>query len=175
LTRLNGYLVNAVSMTGRNGSTTYSSGANLATYVGSMIVDGSNGQVTCHRSWGQSRRWGIWNAYNRQPILLKAGDSTASWTYGSATVRAANNASANSLTVFCGLGDSIYNVRAEQKLSATVGAGSGNAANGIGWNSVTTVSGRGGYFGVGTGNVVGGNLCAEYQPLPSLGQRCHGA
>jgi hypothetical protein len=169
LTRLNGYWVNAVSMTGRNGSTTYSIGANLATYVGSMIVDGSNGQVTCHRSWGQSRKWGIWNCYNRQPIHLKAGDSTPSWLYGSATVRAANNASANSLTVFCGLGYSIYNIRAEQKLSALVGAGSGNAANGIGWNSTTVVSGRGGYFGVGTGNAVGGNLCAEYQPLPSLG------
>jgi hypothetical protein len=56
LTRLNGYWVNAVSMTGRNGSTTYSIGANLATYVGSIFMDGSNGQVTCHRAWGQSQQ-----------------------------------------------------------------------------------------------------------------------
>jgi hypothetical protein len=32
LSRLNGYWVNTVSMTGRNGSSTYSIGANLATY-----------------------------------------------------------------------------------------------------------------------------------------------
>jgi putative ABC transport system permease protein len=35
-------------------------------------MDGTNGQVTCHRSFGQSRKWGLWNAYNRRPLYLKA-------------------------------------------------------------------------------------------------------
>src|SRR6185369_459996 len=45
--------------------------------------DSSAGQVTCHRAWGQSRKWGVWSAYNRQPLYLKAGDSTGA---GSTTV-----------------------------------------------------------------------------------------
>jgi hypothetical protein len=78
LTRLAGYWVNNVSMSARNGTTTYSVGANLATYLGSIFIDGTAGQVTCHMSWGQSRKWGVWNAFNRQPLDLKTGDSTAS-------------------------------------------------------------------------------------------------
>jgi len=65
ITRINGVLVNSVSATMRNSSTTYSVGANLATYVGSILIDGSAGQVTCHTSYGQSRKWSVWNAYNR--------------------------------------------------------------------------------------------------------------
>jgi len=48
---------------------------------------------------------GVWNAWNRQPLYLKAGDSTASWNYDSATIRAANGASTNGLSVFCGLAE----------------------------------------------------------------------
>jgi hypothetical protein len=53
LERLNGILVNKNAMTARNGATTYSVDARKATYVGSMFMDGSAGQVTCHRNWGR--------------------------------------------------------------------------------------------------------------------------
>ena len=60
LSRLNGFWVNTVSMTARNGATTYSVAANRGTYVGSIFIDsGAAGQVTCHRAWGQSRKWSI--------------------------------------------------------------------------------------------------------------------
>jgi len=72
LARLQGILTNAVSMTIRygDGTTTTTVSANQATYVGTMYVDGTNGQVSCLSSYGQNRKWGIWNAYNRVPIML---------------------------------------------------------------------------------------------------------
>ncbi|HDA7274793.1 TPA: hypothetical protein O5T84_002923, partial [Staphylococcus aureus] len=85
LTRIGGMYVNAVAMSARNGSTTYNVGANLATYLGSILIDGSAGQLTCHTAFGQSRKWGVWNAYNQQQIFLIAGatgDYTSNTTTG---------------------------------------------------------------------------------------------
>jgi hypothetical protein len=79
LTRIKGFKVNAVSIACRDGATTHNIGANLATYLGWIYIDATAGQVTCHRSYGQSRKWGIWNAFNRRRLYLKAGDSTATW------------------------------------------------------------------------------------------------
>jgi hypothetical protein len=144
LTRVKGLWVNAVSMTGRNGSTTYTIGANLGTYLGSIFMDSSNGQVTCHTAFGQSRKWGVWNAYNRQPINLLAGDSTASWVYSTTTIRPSNNSTANSLTVFMGLAEQRVQVEFTQTVRvATTTSNSGQAVYsiGIGWNSTTAFSG----------------------------------
>jgi hypothetical protein len=144
LTRVKGLWVNAVSMTGRNGATTYTIGANLGTYLGSIFMDSSNGQVTCHTAFGQSRKWGVWNAYNRQPINLLAGDSTASWTYSTATIRASNGSSANSMTIFMGLAEQRIAVEFTQTVRiATTTSNSGQASYtvGVGWNSTTAFSG----------------------------------
>lgn len=144
ISRVNGFLVNAVAMTGRNGSTTYSVGAGYGTYVGSIFIDSSAGQVTCHRSYGQSRKWGIWNAYNRQPILLKVGDATTSWNYTTNTVRQSNGAAGNTAAVFTGLAEEPVEAVFEQTLQ--VGTSGANPTNkpqiGIGVNSTTTFSGR---------------------------------
>lgn len=146
LSRISGVWVNAVSMTGRNGSTTHSIGANLATYVGSIFIDAGGGAVTCNRSWGQSRKWGIWNAYNRVPVFLKAGDSTSSWTYNTSTVRASNGSSSNSLTVFAGLAEEYFDLRFGQYVGATGSTvevqAAANYMIGIGVNSTTSMSGR---------------------------------
>lgn len=95
LARVKGLFTNAVDITGRNGSTTYSIGANLATYLGTILIDGSAGQLSFHRGFGQSRRWGAWNAYNRRRVALKVGDTTTSWTYQTNTVRASRNDATN--------------------------------------------------------------------------------
>lgn len=146
LTRINGLWVNAVSMTARNGSNTYTVGANLGTYVGSIFIDSVQGQVTCHQSYGQSRKWGVWNAYNRVPIFMQAGDATASWNYTTNTIRASNNASANSLTVFAGLPEENFDLVFVQ----AVNGGSGSVTSqviatwntGIGWNSTSAFTGQ---------------------------------
>lgn len=175
LTRINGLLVNAVSMTTRNGNTTYTVGANLATYVGSIFMDGTNGEVTCHTSFGQSRKWGLWNAYNRRRLYLQAGDATASWSYATTTVRASNNDSANSLTVFSGLAEEFFDIHFSQQIDCSASAGGATEAqNGIGWNSTSTTSGKRGNSGIamggggGTGSPINDGL-AEYVNVPDLG------
>lgn len=141
ITRLNGLWVNAVQITGRNGSTTYTIGANLATYLGSLFIDGSNGQVSCLVAYGQSRKWGVWNAYNRVPVYLKAGDGTASWTYTTAAYRQSNNAAANKLTLFSGLAEDVYDLLFSASVSNT---SSGVPFRvGIGYNSTTVPSATG--------------------------------
>ena len=144
LTRVNGLWVNAVSMTGRNGSNTFTVGANSGTYVGSIFIDGSAGQISCHLTWGQSRKWGIWNAYNRVPVYMKAGDSTASWISNNASaVHAANTSSANSITVFAGLAEEVVEFEAGSRISATLNTNNeGFGQIGIGFNSTTVNSGK---------------------------------
>jgi hypothetical protein len=113
LQRINGLWTNKVSMTARYANaSTVTVAANCGTYVGSIYTDHTAGQVSCHFAYGQNRKFGVWNAYNRVPIMLKAGDGTASWTYGTATWRASNNAPASFAT-------GSYNV------------GSGTVSNGI--------------------------------------------
>lgn len=117
---LKGLLVNKVSMTARNGATTYSVGAKSGLLLGSILIDGSAGQVTCHVSYGQSRKWGISNKYNRRCIVLKAGDSTASWNYDTTTFRPSNNSTANSITIFSGIAEETYDFTQYQNVVTMV-------------------------------------------------------
>lgn len=169
LSRLQGIYTNAVSMTIRygNGTTTTVVDANQATYVGSIFMDGTNGQVSCYRSYGQSRKWGVWNAYNRVPVFMKAGDATASWNYATATFRPSNNAAANSLTLFSGLAEDVYDLKFSQNTS---GNGATYPYIAIGYNSTSAASGL-----VGQGNatdsaaVSGITQPASFLAPPALG------
>lgn len=143
LTRLQGLLVNNVAMTARNGSSTYSVSAKCAVYLGTILIDGTQGQCTCHVSYGQARRWGVWNAYNRRPIILKAGDSTASWTYATSSYRASNNDENNGLILLHGLPGVTFDCMFEGRFSANNNT---NSKVGIGWNSTTASSGKEGIF-----------------------------
>ena len=157
----NGLWTNANDMTARNGATTYSVTANRGTYVGSIFMDGSNGQITCHASWGQSRKFGVWNAYNRVPIILHAGDSTATWAYSTGTQRASNNDSANKVTVFAGLAEELFDLSVIQSILAAGGNGvTAFAYLGVGVNSTTAVSGTVGYGG--SGGSAGGNYSTQH-------------
>jgi hypothetical protein len=155
ITRTKGLWLNTAAMTMRNGSTTYSIAASRATYVGSLFIDSSAGQVTCHTSYGQSRKWGVWNAYNRQPIRLLAGDATASWTYNGGSIRQSRGDTTNKLTTFCGLSDAPIIARFRQRIAPQSG-NNGTGEIGIGWNSTSAFSGSTGYCAqsVSAGNVV---------------------
>lgn len=141
LSRVNGLLVNTVSMTATNGASTYSVGANQGTYLGSLFINSSAGQITCHRSWGQNRKWGVWNPYNDVPILMQAGDTTSSWSGVTAypTFEASNANSANRITTFCGLAEEQINATFDQRVTPALSAR--EAYIGIGINSTTTASG----------------------------------
>jgi hypothetical protein len=165
LSRLNGLLVNTVQMTGRNGSTTYTITANQGTYLGSILITATPGTVTCHRLYGQSRVWGVWNAYNRVPTFLKCGDSTASWTTGTVGFRLANNSAANVLTIFSGLAEEVYDL-SYSNLCGSNGADitSGtifSASVGVGINGV--VSGR-----TGTGSLNNQSAATPFGATHSL-------
>jgi hypothetical protein len=145
ISRLQGIWVNANSIVGYNGLSSYTIPANQCTYVGSLSIDGTAGQVSAFRSYGQSRKWGVWNAYNRQPIKMQAGDPSSSWNYSSATIRPSHNSTANSITTFVGLPEEPVDVQFSQFVSGGSGTGSTQIISqwtiGIGWNSTTAFSG----------------------------------
>lgn len=138
LSRLSGVWVNTVQISGRNAANTYTVPANQATYLGSISIDSAAGQITLHRSYGQSRKWAIWNAYNRAPLYLKAGDSTASWSTAAA-IRPSNNNTANSLITFCGLQEDITDLAFTQRLDVLTSGVS--PIIGVGVNSTSATSG----------------------------------
>jgi hypothetical protein len=168
LTRINGVLVNANQITARNGATTYTVAGNFATYVGSLFMDSVAGQITCHRTYGQSRKWGVWNAYNRVPIQLQMGDATANWSYVTNTTRQSNAATANTLAIFSGLQEEIFIIgfnQVVQNNSITNGV-----TMGIGQDSTTTFSGKVGKAVMNNGGASQySELVARHQIAPLLG------
>lgn len=168
---------NVVSMTARNGASTYTVAAGLGLYVGTILIDASAGAISLHRTWGSSRRWPIWNYWNRQPLYLKAGDSTASWNYQTNTIRQSNNAAGNALVVLCGLAEEMIDLRFDQRVEYLPNSNSTvRSFNGVGWNSTTVMSGRRGAGGMavsgGTASIPAPrmNLCAQFLQVPSLGR-----
>ena len=160
LSRVNGILVNAVPQTANNGATSYQIGTGLGTYVGSVWIDGSAGQVTCHRTYGQSRKFGVCNAFNREPIVLTAGDPTSSWVEPNSGWQLMHGSVGNSASAFLGLPEEPVNVGLSAALGARSGAG---AYAGIGANNTASPSGF-------TGNVTdfgsGSQFLAGYASLP---------
>jgi hypothetical protein len=149
LERKNGVLVNKNSMTARYGGTTLTVDAFKGTYVGSMAMDGTNGQVTCHRAAGSSRKWGIWNYYSRREIVLKVMDSTASWTYDTATIRQSRGQTTNFATAFCGMREEPIRANFQQHLTLAGSASGTTPQIGIGVNSSTAYSGQNGFLSMG--------------------------
>lgn len=147
---------NSATLRYASGST-FTAAANTATYVGTMFMDGTNSQVSCHVSYGQSRKWGLWNAYNRVPINLKAGDSTASWSETTTSYAEINSSAVNFLDVLAGLAEESVDYRYQQ----TVQPGTNSVHSGIGINSTSAVSGSAhsvggtsGIIAIGTGRHV---------------------
>lgn len=170
LSNVNGLLVNKYDISYRNGATTGTIPANQGTYLGSIYMDGTNGQISCHVAYGQSRKWGVWNAYNRRRIVLKAGDATATWAYSTATYRAANGSSSNSLTIFSGLAEEFYNLSAFASASLAASGTTPGIAVGIGYNSTTAASGFTGLSGFAHASAtVNGSATAIYHAPPAIG------
>lgn len=139
ISRVQGFWTNAVSITATNGASTYSVAVNQCTIVGTILVSGSNGVLTYHRTWGQSRVWPSFNFYNRQDVALLVGDSTSSWTYSSATIRPANNDANNKMSVLVGLAEEIVDFRYTQRSGAS--SGNPTCVNGFGYNATAAYTG----------------------------------
>ena len=166
LERKNGLWTNKNEITGRNGATTYTIDAYKALYVGTIVIDGTNGQISQHVTWGQSRKPGPWNAYNRGKRILLAGDSTASWNYTTSTFRQSRATAGNTLMTLCGLADEYIDVSFTQFSQITSANG---AIIGIGKNSTSSTSGqiaRNQQPNSGTQELT---LTAFFKNLPSIG------
>lgn len=108
LAAANGFLVNAVAITIKNNSTSFSCAANQCTAIGTVHM-ALNGQVSYQfkapaMSGGPNAEIGLYNFYNRYQMRMRGQDSTASWTYNLVTARSANASNSNRLTVLDGLG-----------------------------------------------------------------------
>lgn len=171
LERLKGLWVNKVAATMRNGATTYSVAAKCGVYVGSIFIDSTVGQVTCHIDAGQARKWGVWNAYNRKPIILRCTDSTASWNSAPTTWRQSRNDANNFVNVFAGLPEERPELRFTQMVTSAVGVSTSQAEIGIGLNSTTVLSGREGqHLHTSAGNnTQRTTIAAEYTHIVSIG------
>lgn len=163
LSRVNGILVNTVQITARNGTDTYTVAASKATHLGSIFMDGTNGQVTCHVSAGQDRKWGVSNAFNRRPVSLIVTDTTASWNYGTNTVRQSNAATGNKATAFCCLQDTPVDAHFRQNATFAPNSDTRTALIAVGVDSTTTVSGHTGRAAYqSSGGSVTGDMVAHH-------------
>jgi hypothetical protein len=167
LERVNGLWVNKNDMTARYGATTVAVDARKGTFVGSMFIDGTNGQATCHVAIGQNRKWAISNAYWREPITLKSTDATATWTYDTNTYRQSNAATGNKVTIFSCLPEESYSVDFRQNVT-TLTSVSGGARIGIGVNATASASGFSGQADA-DGSAQIGTLTAFHDGVPFIG------
>lgn len=164
-----GFLRNANQITATSGASTYTVPMCGGLYVGSFYVDGSAGQVSAQRSYGQSRRWDVWNAYNRQPIFLQAGDSTASWTYATNAWRSSNNNAANTLGVFIGLPEEPADATFLQRAQMVSASAQSATEIGIGISSTGINSGTAGSSFANLTGTVQAMMTARYTIPPSMG------
>lgn len=170
---LNGLWVNAnLISAARNGSSTFSVTAHQGTYVGSLYIDGTAGQVSCLLATGQSRKWGVWNAYNRIDTSLNAQDPTANWTTAPTTWRQSRADATNSVTVFQGLPFERVNVEFRQAVSQGYSSNTSAANIGIGLNVTNAPSGKIGIATTGNTTTAGSDIkdmVAAFTLLPTIG------
>lgn len=138
ISMLNGVWVNTVAITLRAGGSSLGSQAiSTCTYLGTIYCT-ANGQTGMAFSpsaaaGGANAILGLWNAYNRVTYTSRSSDSTANWTYASATWRAANNNTSNRISYIDGLGQSSVRANYAQPISVPI-----NTAAAIGVNRDST-------------------------------------
>lgn len=110
----------------------------------------------------------VWNYYNRVIRPMRRFDTTDSWTYNSATMRAANNSSANRLDFVQGVAED--GVEAFLHASANNGGTSQSVRIGIGLDSTTTVDGGGTFYEHSLGISGEGRFYSEWRGIPGVGR-----
>lgn len=175
ISRVAGIWTNAVTITGRNGGTTYSNiPANACTVVATIYIDAVAGQVTFNKSYTTSSstgaKWSAWNFYNRLPIYLKSGVASNYTTVASTSgFRGAGNSSNASVTVLSGLPEETVDITRNLALYVQSNP---SVVIAIGLNGSVSPSGTmaGMYIGAGGSNplVNYGFGSARFITLPSL-------
>jgi hypothetical protein len=172
LQMFHGLLTNKNTITLRlSNSTTISVPANEATYVGTTRT-GSAGQISFTygsvAAGGGAANLYVWNAYNQVPITTVVTDSTSSWTYSTATIRASNNSTGNRVNFLQGLAQGGIDASLNQlvRIPAVVG---GFARIGMALNSTTTFDRTGQSTNNTTAGVADNPAAARMAYAPQLG------
>ena len=171
ISKVNGIWVNTVAITLRySSSATTSVALNQATYVGSFYATaaGQTGMsyAPTAASGGNNNILALYNAYNRTMTVARSSDSTASWTYGTASWRSSNNSNSNRVSYLDGLAQSVV----ASKHITTISAGAAATAYAtIGWDSTSSPgNGYGGTYGQSNnGSVL--SFVAYNSAYPTLG------
>lgn len=167
ISRYLGWYTNTNSMTviynTGSGNISLTVAANQGVYLGSIYIDTTPGQVTNQYSWGQNRKWGVFNAFNRSSVFLKTGSLTATYDTSSATLGPYNSDTTARVTTFCGLAEEAVNYTYIQRSGALTS--SPNNISCVGYNSTTVGSGI-----IGVTSLNGLNAWpARYLVPPTLG------
>lgn len=164
--RIDGVVVNNVDIT--NGPAAY-----MGVYVGTISTSatGANGQLNmmfapAAAAGGSANRLDVWNMYNRVDISSMMMMSDNTWTYTTATLRAANASNSNRITVVCGFNEDAASVRASTSVNSDTTSTA--LVTGIGLDSTSAIVGAPGYVTQGTGNRIN-HLTAHYAGLTGLG------
>lgn len=171
LQQTNGLWVNKNAIVLRNNGVASSSiSISQATYVGTIYCT-ANGQTgvayqPAAANNGTNNILGLYNAYNRLGVKAICRDNTNSWTYTSATLRAANASNSNRISFVDGLQQSHVRVTYNSGMSVST-TGTVSAGIAIGLDSTNTQA---------SGNVSGQmslantqTACTFYDGLPQLG------
>lgn len=119
---------------------------NKATYLGTFQADGDGNTSMVFNpnaaAGGSGNKLQLYNAYNRVRVLSQECDSTANWTYATATWRSTNGNAANSVLWVDGLQESFVQADYSQKIgSAAEGSiGVGLDSNTAAPNKVATLA-----------------------------------
>ena len=161
VTQYKGIWANNASMTCRTtNSATITVAQYQGTLVGTFLTNGSTGTVDL--KFGTNASNGgyacicIWNVYNQVQGASAVGDTTASWTYTTATFREANGSTTNQINIVQGLASQPINVTV-LNIASNSGTNGVFANGGIGIDSTTSDSSQ---LNIGAENVV----AAKYGP-----------
>jgi len=165
LQRVNGVLVNKVAIT--NGPA-----AGYGTYVGSVMSDGSsqlNWIVGGVASNGTAAVLGVWNLYNRVIAAGLIGDNSGTWTYSTATWRAAHGSNSMRVTLLAGISEDAIDVDYNSAATNTSGVA---VSCGVALDSTSTVNSTSTAAVAGTNTI---SLGGEYAAIVPLGQHFYQA
>lgn len=140
----NGFLCNAASMVAKfdTSASTVTVGRDQGTYVGTFQAT-ANGQASwiahpAPAAGGGNCQLYLWNMYNRVTVGAVSRDSTDSWTYTTATWRAANNNNSNRISVLFGTNEE--NISAVYSIASASSSGAAVHINGIGLDSTSAIA-----------------------------------
>lgn len=144
-TTFQGLTVNANSMTVVNDTDSWTVAANQGLYIGTIRIGSTAAKVACLPEVGQSRRWDVWNPYNQEEIILQVQDPNSTWVLSAGTsARASRNDATNTAAPLIGLDDGRVSCDFNQNFNHSAGTSVAEALIGIGVDSTSTRSGRGG-------------------------------